>query len=46
MTELTTTPQETTKVDFLSRPLVVGLALDWEKSLYLLFIVLTLVSRF
>lgn len=46
MTELTTTPQETPKIDFLSRPLLAGLALDWEKSIYLLFILLAIVSRF
>ena len=46
MSELTTTPQETERVDFLSRPLLAGLALDWEKSLYMLFIALAIVSRF
>jgi hypothetical protein len=46
MSELTTTPQESERVDFLSRPLLGGLVLDWEKSLYLLFIALAIVSRF
>ncbi len=35
----------TTKPDFLSRPLSVVWALDWEKTIYLLFALLALVTR-
>lgn len=34
------------KDDFLSRPVVAGWKLDWEKTIYILFILLAVVSRF
>lgn len=50
MTEVTTTPKQTAvsaaKPDFLSRPLAVVLSLDWEKAIYLAFILLAIVTRF
>lgn len=48
MTELTTTHQEPTqeKSDFLSRPLLASLNLDWEKAIYITFILLAIITRF
>ncbi len=45
MTEITTTaePQES---DFLSRPLFPALNLDWEKTIYLIFIIVAIITRF
>ncbi len=45
MSELTTTPNKSTR-DFLSRPLLAALSLDWEKAIYIAFILLAIVSRF
>jgi len=48
MSELTTTTpssQETTN-DWLSRPLLASLNLDWEKAIYIAFIIIAIVSRF
>ena len=45
MTELTTPPQKTVN-DWLSRPLLASLNLDWEKAIYIAFILLAIVSRF
>lgn len=44
MNELTNTPSET-KRDLLSRPLGL-LLLDWEKAIYIVFILLAIISRF
>ncbi len=46
MTELSQQPPSQTRSDFLSQPFWALANLDWEKSVYLLFIVLSLVSRF
>lgn len=48
MTELTTTPEQktTTLNDMLAKPLLASLNLDWEKAIYLVFIILAIVSRF
>ncbi|MCP4356618.1 MAG: TIGR03663 family protein, partial [Chloroflexi bacterium] len=45
MTELTSPPQKT-NTDFLSQPLIASLNLDWEKAIYIAFIILALVTRF
>ncbi len=45
MSEITTTPTDT-KPDFLSRPLLTTVSLDWEKAIYLAFIVLAVLTRF
>ncbi len=48
MTELST-PElivEEEKVDFLSRPLLASLNIDWEKAIYLLFFILAVITRF
>ena len=45
MSETTITPEEETQ-DLLSRPLFGTLSLDWEKAIYLLFIVLAIITRF
>ncbi|MCA9956863.1 MAG: TIGR03663 family protein, partial [Anaerolineales bacterium] len=45
MSELTTTPSEQ-KSDFLSRPLLAVMSLDWEKVIYITFIVLAIITRF
>jgi predicted membrane-bound mannosyltransferase/DNA-binding beta-propeller fold protein YncE len=45
MTELTTTPTDTEQ-DFLSRPLLTTLSLDWEKAIYIAFIVVAIITRF
>ncbi|MCB9422131.1 MAG: TIGR03663 family protein [Ardenticatenaceae bacterium] len=44
MTDLTTTPES--KTDFLSRPLLSTISLDWEKAIYITFIVLAILTRF
>jgi predicted membrane-bound mannosyltransferase/DNA-binding beta-propeller fold protein YncE len=46
MAQLTTTPQQSEPTDFLSRPLIPAIGLDWEKAIYLVFIILAIVSRF
>ncbi len=47
MTELTTpAPAETTAPDWLSRPLVAALNIDWEKAIYLTFMLIAVVTRF
>ena len=48
MTDLTTLPpaQETTPTDFLSRPLIAALSIDWEKAIYLTFMILAIITRF
>ena len=48
MTKATTTPTQTavSQPDFLSRPLATVLSLDWEKAVYLAFIVLAIITRF
>lgn len=47
MNELTSTPTETeAKRDFLSRQPLTALPLDWEKTIYLVFVILAIVSRF
>ncbi len=48
MTELTTRPPavEAEPTDFLSRPLVAALKLDWEKAIYLAFIIIAIATRF
>lgn len=46
MTELTTPTPETEKSDWLARPLSTTLNLDWEKTIYITFIVLAIVTRF
>lgn len=45
MTQLTTSPEQA-RPDFLSRPLLAAISLDWEKTIYLLFIFVAIVSRF
>ncbi len=45
MSELTTTPIEP-KPDFLSRPLLAALNIDWEKAIYIAFILFAIVTRF
>ncbi len=45
MTDLTTTPNEP-KSDFLSRPLLATISLDWEKAIYITFIILAILTRF
>ncbi len=45
MTELTTSPEQP-RPDFLSRPLLAAYSLDWEKTIYLLFIIVAIVTRF
>ena len=44
MSDLTTLPEEP-RSDFLSRPLLAMLALDWERALYILFVVIAIVTR-
>ncbi len=46
MTELTPLHEKTQNDSFLSRPLITTLNLDWEKAIYLLFIILAIVTRF
>ncbi len=47
MAQLTTTPPQDTKpTDFLSRPLIASIGLDWEKAIYLTFIVIAILTRF
>jgi len=48
MTDLSTVspPETTTTADFLSRPLLVALRLDWEKAIYLTFMIIAIVTRF
>ena len=46
MTELPIKPQQTTQTDFLSRPLLAVLNIDWEKALYILFILIAIITRF
>ncbi len=45
MSELTTTPTEQ-KPNFLSRPLLAALQIDWEKAIYIAFILLAILTRF
>ncbi|MFN2138372.1 MAG: flippase activity-associated protein Agl23, partial [Candidatus Promineifilaceae bacterium] len=45
MSELLTTPDQDAE-EFLSRPLLPALHLDWEKTIYLIFILVAIVSRF
>ena len=44
MSETITTPEEQTQ-DLLSRSLVDSINLDWEKTIYLLFIIVAIVTR-
>ena len=44
MSETITTPEEQTQ-DFLSRSLIDSINLDWEKAIYLLFIILAIITR-
>ena len=47
MTELTTPPAPESKTpDWLSRPLVAALSIDWEKAIYLAFMLIAIVTRF
>ena len=48
MTELSTVPQRQieSETDFLSRPLLATLNLDWEKAIYIALISLAIVTRF
>src|SRR5690606_32861702 len=48
MTDLSTlSPQQpATATDFLSRPLVAALKLDWEKAIYLTFMIIAIATRF
>lgn len=49
MTELTTTPPEkksTSLNEILAKPLIASINLDWEKTIYLLFIIMAIVTRF
>ena len=48
MTELSTVPQHQLEreTDFLSRPLLTTLNLDWEKAIYIVLITLAIVTRF
>lgn len=45
MSELTTTPQEK-QTDLLQRPLLAVQTLDWEKIIYITFVILAIVTRF
>lgn len=45
MTDFTSTPTETNP-DFLSRPLLTAIRLDWEKVIYASFIILAILTRF
>jgi uncharacterized protein (TIGR03663 family) len=45
MSETITTPEEQTQ-DYLSRSLIDSINLDWEKGIYLLFIILAIITRF
>lgn len=45
MSETITTPEERTQ-DYLSRSLIESINLDWEKTIYLLFIILAIITRF
>ena len=46
MAQLTAAPQQTEQPDFLSRLLIPAIGLDWEKAIYLAFIMIAIVSRF
>ena len=48
MTDLTTLPphEDDAPGDFLSRPLIAALNIDWEKAIYLTFMLLAIVTRF
>ena len=48
MTDLTSLPAQPKDytADFLSRPLIAALNIDWEKAIYLTFILLAIVTRF
>lgn len=48
MTELTHLPAEQTSPtrDWLSRPLIAALSLDWEKAIYLAFLLVAIATRF
>lgn len=48
MTELTPLPpyEDDAPDDFLSRPLIAALNIDWEKAIYLTFMILAIVTRF
>ncbi len=46
MTELSQQPPSQPRSDFLTQPFWSLAKLDWEKSIYLLFIILSLISRF
>ena len=46
MSELTTSSSPETTNDWLSRPLLASLNLDWEKAIYIAFIIFAIVSRF
>ena len=45
MNESSDTPQEQA-TDILSRPLLASVNLDWEKTIYLIFIILAIITRF
>ena len=45
MNESSETPKEQT-TDILSRPLLASVNLDWEKTIYLIFIILAIITRF
>lgn len=46
MTELTPLHEKTQSDSFLSRPLLATLNLDWEKAIYIAFILIAIVTRF
>jgi predicted membrane-bound mannosyltransferase/DNA-binding beta-propeller fold protein YncE len=46
MTELSQQPQSHSRSEFLSRPIGSFISLDWERSVYLLLIILCLLTRF
>jgi len=45
MSELSITPEKAGS-DFLSRPVIPALNLDWEKTIYLIFIAVAIITRF
>lgn len=47
MTDLTTLPpHKDTTTDFLSRPFIAALNIDWEKAIYLSFMLIAIITRF
>ena len=45
MSEISTTPEEVSS-GFLSRPVIPAINLDWEKTIYLIFIIVAILTRF